>query len=400
MIQGTKKIDEFVKHATSMHALNACTFIGCIVFFIYLIWQSSNQAYPMMLPLMYAGVVLFASFVLKLSMQSSKILRAEVTDAEYDVLVLALNLVSLYLMLETIHSFSGMSVVVGLLQSFLPGYLFVLLTPLFLKDKSADVKQGVTISFFHFLKWTLGVSLAFVIGKMIYSLFTHASYLPMLSNAVVAASPLLVSFLSDRYKAQLRSKFIDEMYKDPLTEIANRKCYHDHYDSWRDKINRTPDMGVFVIFADIDFFKQYNDHYGHEDGDSCLFKVANELQRLAHTLSENYSVKVNAYRYGGEEFVLAGKMKKSDVHAIASSPEIKSWESGNWLLDHAHHATPSGKVTLSAGANWLSADEVYRTNAAGATAAADVLLYDVKRNGRARLKFADDMVGDVKKMVV
>jgi len=109
---------------------------------------------------------------------------------------------------------------------------------------------------------------------------------------------------------------------------------------------------------------------------------------------------VNAYRYGGEEFVLAGKMKKSDVHAIASSPEIKSWESGNWLLDHAHHATPSGKVTLSAGANWLSADEVYRTNAAGATAAADVLLYDVKRNGRARLKFADDMVGDVKKMVV
>lgn len=391
MIQGTKKIDEFVKQATSLHAINIGTFVACVVFFIYLIWLSGTQAYPMMLPLYYSGAVLASSFALKLAMQSSKVLRAEVTDAEYDVLVLVLNLVSLYLMLETMTSFSGVQQVVDFILCFLPGFLMTLFLPLFIKDVEGNARTGGATGFFHFLKWSLGISLATMAFMLFRDLIVSQYYLPISSNAVVALSPFLVKYLSTRFKSQLRAKFIDEMYRDPLTGIANRKCYYDHYDAWRQSITRSTAQGVFVIFADIDFFKQYNDHYGHEEGDHCLHDVAQDILTLSQRLSENYGVRFNAYRYGGEEFILAGMMSHDDAVGLMEAPELVDWIRGQWTLPRTHFATPSGQVTLSAGADWIDSDMVYRTNAAGATKRADELLYDVKKNGRARLKVSPEL---------
>lgn len=400
MIQGTKKIDAFVQQANSLHIINICAFVACVVFFIYLLWVSLGQTYPMMLPLYYSGGVLATSFALKLSMQTSKVLRAEVTDAEYDVLVLALNLVALYLMMETIASFTGLSSVVDFILTFLPGFLCTLTLALFGQDKSNQEKTGGAMGFFHFLKWSLGLGMIYIAGEMLYGQYAQSRFLPLLANLVVAVSPLLVSYLSDRFKKQLRAKFIDEMYRDPLTNIANRKCYYDHYDVWRSQVSKERASGILVVFADIDFFKQYNDHYGHELGDHCLHDVAQAISDVALRISENYGVTLNAYRYGGEEFVLAGKMTLEEARAVMSSPEFIAWQEGEWKLERSHYATPSGHVTISAGTDWLDAETVYRTNAAGATESADKLLYDVKKNGRAWLKTSDNIVPADENLVV
>ncbi|MDR5906512.1 diguanylate cyclase [Franzmannia qiaohouensis] len=84
---------------------------------------------------------------------------------------------------------------------------------------------------------------------------------------------------------------------DPLTGVANRR----HFDSvlaqrWEEAIARQTMLGILVI--DIDYFKNYNDRYGHLQGDHCLRHVALEIQQ--HVRHEDDLV----VRFGGEEFVV------------------------------------------------------------------------------------------------
>ncbi|MBL4827812.1 MAG: diguanylate cyclase [Spongiibacteraceae bacterium] len=84
---------------------------------------------------------------------------------------------------------------------------------------------------------------------------------------------------------------------DPGTGIANRRAFEDFMsDSWaRMQRSQRP---VAIALCDIDFFKKYNDHFGHQKGDVVLAKVAQTLKRLTSRAGEL------AARYGGEEFVI------------------------------------------------------------------------------------------------
>lgn len=84
---------------------------------------------------------------------------------------------------------------------------------------------------------------------------------------------------------------------DPLTSIANRRRYEEVFDiEWRAAVREKNTLTLVVI--DIDYFKQYNDHFGHAGGDSALVSVA-------QVLSENLRrAKDFIARYGGEEFVV------------------------------------------------------------------------------------------------
>ncbi|MEZ2228171.1 MAG: diguanylate cyclase [Microcoleus sp.] len=84
---------------------------------------------------------------------------------------------------------------------------------------------------------------------------------------------------------------------DGLTQIANRRCFDKTLQSeWlRMARNQEP---LALILLDIDFFKLYNDHYGHQGGDECLKKVAEILERNAHRGGDLSA------RYGGEEFAV------------------------------------------------------------------------------------------------
>lgn len=90
---------------------------------------------------------------------------------------------------------------------------------------------------------------------------------------------------------------MDLSYLDPLTKIANRRRFEERLDvEWKRAIRAK--FPVALIMADIDHFKLYNDHFGHQQGDDCLKAVASSL---ADGLSRTGD---SVARFGGEEFVI------------------------------------------------------------------------------------------------
>ncbi len=83
---------------------------------------------------------------------------------------------------------------------------------------------------------------------------------------------------------------------DPLTSLWNRRALDDHLDEeWRRLRRRKGEISL--LFIDIDYFKNYNDYYGHSKGDSCLKQIARTIAQFAERSGEMVS------RYGGEEFI-------------------------------------------------------------------------------------------------
>src|SRR5690606_11133208 len=97
---------------------------------------------------------------------------------------------------------------------------------------------------------------------------------------------------------------------DRLTNIANRRAFDDTLDNtWR-RLCRHSQQAALVL-CDIDYFKAYNDHYGHQAGDDVLHKVAQALKGCARRTDEI------AARFGGEEFVLILYVDNDvDMHSI------------------------------------------------------------------------------------
>lgn len=104
-------------------------------------------------------------------------------------------------------------------------------------------------------------------------------------------------------------KGLEELsFKDDLTGIANRRMFNSILDrEWAHaRRNRQP---LSLILLDIDYFKQYNDHYGHIQGDNCLQRVGQILSTAAIRSTDFIA------RFGGEEFVLV--LPESDAQAAA-----------------------------------------------------------------------------------
>lgn len=101
-------------------------------------------------------------------------------------------------------------------------------------------------------------------------------------------------------------------FKDGLTGVANRRMFDSVMElEWLNaKRHRQP---LSLIMIDIDYFKQYNDHYGHLQGDDCLKRVSQALDEAA-TRSRDFIA-----RFGGEEFVLV--LPDSDAESAATVAE-------------------------------------------------------------------------------
>jgi diguanylate cyclase (GGDEF)-like protein len=168
---------------------------------------------------------------------------------------------------------------------------------------------------------------------------------------------------------------------DGLTCIANRRSFDEHLDSeWkRCRRNARP---LSLIMADIDYFKAYNDTYGHQAGDECLKSVALALDTALNRPGDL------TCRYGGEEFavVLPETNKKGAIHiANTLSQSVGS-------LHILHKNSPlGGKVTVSMGvASVLPTKDLSH---ADLVAAADKALYKAKQEGRNRIRtFSVDSV--------
>jgi diguanylate cyclase (GGDEF)-like protein/PAS domain S-box-containing protein len=172
--------------------------------------------------------------------------------------------------------------------------------------------------------------------------------------------------------AELQRTLEAMSYQDGLTGVANRRMFDSVLEREWATARRTGRPLSLVLF-DVDWFKQYNDRYGHLQGDECLRQIAQDLLASATRAGDFVG------RYGGEEFVLVlPDTDASTATAIAERCRRRILEQAI-----AHEASADGVVTVSAGVATLVAgddtdrDEFIRE--------ADRRLYRSKQAGRNRV---------------
>jgi diguanylate cyclase (GGDEF)-like protein len=161
--------------------------------------------------------------------------------------------------------------------------------------------------------------------------------------------------------------------QDGLTELANRR-YFDTFLADEMVRARRSKQELCLALCDVDFFKAYNDHYGHQAGDECLRQVAKTLQAACRRPADL------AARYGGEEFALV--LPETNLAGAAQVGESVRTAVLQLQVLHEHSAAGS-HVSLSVGvAGMLPGMEVDPEHL---IAAADQALYQAKKLGRNRV---------------
>ena len=164
---------------------------------------------------------------------------------------------------------------------------------------------------------------------------------------------------------------------DPLTQLANRRQF-DHVLSseWRRAIREREQISMLLI--DVDFFKSYNDGYGHLPGDDCLKTIAQLVTRVVSRPGDLVA------RFGGEEFAIV----------LPGTPNRGAMEVAAQLCDRIrrrhipHKGNPLGYLTLSVGCATIA--PCPGQNVSALIQMADEALYAAKRNGRNQVGNAND----------
>jgi len=160
---------------------------------------------------------------------------------------------------------------------------------------------------------------------------------------------------------------------DGLTGIANHRRFREFFDQeWRRCMRAGRPLSIIMI--DIDNFKQYNDRYGHQQGDDALRNVAKIIQDATRRPGDL------AARYGGEEFVLVlTDTDQQGAVSLAESVRSHLFEAGI-----THDGSAFGRITLSAGV----ATEIPErgTDPVDLVSRADDVLYRAKDGGRNRVE--------------
>ena len=192
------------------------------------------------------------------------------------------------------------------------------------------------------------------------------------------SKPFNVAVVRARVRSQLTIKRqADAMRElsmtDGLTGVANRRHFNDRLESeWR-RCARA-NLPLSLIMIDIDHFKLYNDHYGHQAGDLCLQQISAAMKRCAARPQDLLA------RYGGEEFILLLPQEGpegAEVVAQRIQEEVRK-------LAVLHAASPTAAtVTISMGLA-TAMPPLDRQDANALIRSADANLYQAKKTGRNR----------------
>ncbi len=126
----------------------------------------------------------------------------------------------------------------------------------------------------------------------------------------------------------------EESYKDPLTKLFNRSYLKDIIE------NNVGFKNINILMIDVDYFKNYNDNYGHVKGDSILISIAKCIKNSCNECNDK------VIRYGGEEFLIISYSKDEDYIENLPYNIIKNINK----LNVEHKYSPiSDKITLSIG---------------------------------------------------
>jgi diguanylate cyclase (GGDEF)-like protein len=246
------------------------------------------------------------------------------------------------------------------------------------------------VASFTFLSW--GVAICIFGVAWIIASVSQYPYQPdqalMTANLIhltaMTVIALVVSRVTYNFKTNeiLAQKEIERLsLTDQLTGLANRRLMEKVL---RREWNRCRRDGnpLGVLMADIDFFKAFNDTYGHQAGDECLRKVGETLQGMARRSGDL------AARYGGEEFLMI--LPNTNIAGVAEIAETIRTSIEH--LGMKNKAALNQTLTVSLGAaSTIPSDH---TSVRSLIKAADDALYQAKSQGRNRLVLAEKEAAD------
>ncbi|MDM8520466.1 PleD family two-component system response regulator [Anaerolineales bacterium HSG6] len=162
---------------------------------------------------------------------------------------------------------------------------------------------------------------------------------------------------------------------DGLTKVANRRFFDEYLDrQWQEM--RQKKMSLALIMCDVDYFKQYNDIYGHLIGDDCLRQIAQSIYQVVATETSLVA------RYGGEEFaIILTNTSLEEAYKTAQSIQNKIAH-----LQIVHEQSEIGPyLTVSMGISSIVPDNQTPHRLIDI---ADKMLYQAKNQGRNRINCA------------
>lgn len=159
---------------------------------------------------------------------------------------------------------------------------------------------------------------------------------------------------------------------DDLTKIANRRYFNRYFQQeWRRSIRES--LPLSLLLCDLDYFKFYNDYYGHQSGDNCLRQVAQALSKVLKRPSDLVA------RYGGEEFAIL--LPNTDSQGAEIIAEELCLAVQQLQIPH-HRSEVNPYITISIGvATVIPTQKAILNNLVNM---ADLALYRAKATGRNR----------------
>jgi diguanylate cyclase (GGDEF)-like protein len=205
---------------------------------------------------------------------------------------------------------------------------------------------------------------------------TRIAYLVAMLAATAAIGGLAFRHQGIRFRRSFleRGLIAELAARDGLTGLKNRRAFDEHLvRAWQQALrDRKP---IVVMLIDVDYFKNFNDRYGHQAGDAALQRIAIVVNAAAKRVLDL------AARYGGEELALV----LYDVPREHASQLADALRAGVLDLEIEHvDGTPSGLVTISIGVALVR--PTLERSPDGAVQLADEALYAAKRSGRNRVE--------------
>ncbi|PTS93470.1 diguanylate cyclase response regulator [Pseudomonas sp. HMWF006] len=192
------------------------------------------------------------------------------------------------------------------------------------------------------------------------------------------SKPVNPTIVKARVRTHLTLKLQNDLLRsmalmDGLTGVANRRKFDQEISAdWRQCFREQKPLSLILV--DVDFFKRYNDHYGHQAGDSCLISIA---QALSECVKRPYDL---VARYGGEEFACV--LPKTDHMGAFEIAERMLAHVRALRIDHVASDLDC-VVTISLGVATVTPMGDLELN--GLINEADKRLYEAKESGRARV---------------
>lgn len=216
------------------------------------------------------------------------------------------------------------------------------------------------------------VFFVYMVVNMLSATLGEADAVYYLYIGVMAIAGVLFSYYGQNQYMSLIRHLEEETNMDFLTGILNRRAGYDRSKIMLELCKRHQEV-CGIIIADIDHFKDYNDSYGHYEGDEVLVRVAKCIEGCFSRVSDV------VFRYGGEEFVVCLSVSKEDDLLMMAEKVRSSVEN---LKIKASNTETSDYLTISIGVSSYLPEEDVGIMESELIQCADRELYKAKAGSR------------------